>query len=611
MLLFEATFEASAPMPELPRVVALTTERILEVLGDEAREQQLVEFFKVGVTETTAPDKVKFTVDVEPTSSYPMSKVHAMVFQIHPVIAKLIEESTREFSVKTKVNEAHLRDFMRAIPQDDSIFEPTSVWFLETNRQTILDIADWFRTVGPIYEGCLVTPERYTNADELFDPLTIESQSIQSALSRDKTNIVLLSPYEKGLVTQDQLELVGSPDGDGLRIPCKAQGSLDRSNLHAVRFVDIQKAGLSLNHFVSQADYMNSVDLSEDGTARVFAIIPSYLKYPGLVSESVLRGGDTLSAMHCGVDPGKTYQTSFMFPCGLSRGLNLPGGKACVSDDTMYKRKNPRGQQCRFPTAEGVGLDSGCCVISSGRFLRDTMVMYARKTVAHDRQYSYLKDIYEWYTQSIGPIRAHETSITKVYPPESEDDINAYNAFSFLKPNVKELVVFYPDTTKVTTLGDWCGEVDKVFRIRERYDVRLVFPMVENARNIDNEHVARAIQGRPKRKLTLELHDALFVDNNPGPIFNAMHGTENFHLRFELQGREQGTEGAERIPDPTNNIVKAGFVENEDAQRLFRDDEYPDDFEDFREFGRDHVTVEMSLTFSRLELDVITSYAFV
>ena len=607
MRLFEATFEASAPRSDFSGVVTATRDLALQTLGDVARQQQFVDSFKVGVTLTTMPDKAKFILDVDPTSSYPMSKVHAMIYQTHRCIASLIRTSTSKFSVTTHVHEVHLRNFMRAIPQDDSIFEPRSVWPFETNRQTILDIADWLRKIGPIYEDCFVTLERFANGDEVFDPLTLGNGSIYSALSRDNTNIVLLSPTEKSQVTQAQFESAAMSSDNGIRIPCKVQGSLARGNLHKNVFVDLRHGGLYLNHFVLKRDYKICERLIEDQKRRVFAIVPSYLKYPGLVSDSVLRGEDQTNAMHCGLDTGKTYEMSFMFPCGLSRGVIVPGGKTCVSDAKMIKKKNTNGQQCRFPYEEGVGLDSECCVSSKQwSFLKHTMTMYARQTVAHDIRYSYLRDIYEWYTQNVDRIRAHDTEIHMVYPPQDEEDTGLHNAFLHFKPVVKKLKIYYPPEVQVETFANWYDEVNRVFQIGERYDVNLFFIMPSNARYIDNEHMARAIQDRPKRELRLDLHGALFVDNNPGPTLNAMHGTENFRLMIVLRGKD-----AERVPDPTGNIGRSGFREDDSYRELYDDPENPDDFNHSRQFERDHVTVRLVLTFDRAVILASASHAFV
>lgn len=602
MRLFRATFEASGPIPNLNSILVDGVGTSLRLLGEEAQEQ--IDAFRLQARSTPERDMVTLTVDVEPTSPYPMSKVHAMASQIHYCLAALISQSNRRFRVTTAVYDPQLQDFMRAIPQDESFYEPTNIWAIATNRRIILDIADWLRTIGPVYNDCFVDLERYADENELFNPLTLESESIKTALSRANINLVILSPSEKGVVKKDELEFVGSDYGDGGRIPCKTQGSLARDNLVMFRFVDIQKAGVSLNHFVIQTDYLDAVAASD----RVFAIIPSFWKYPGLVSESVLRGENQVGAMHCTVDVTKTYRMSFMFPCGLSKGLKMPAGKTCVSDETMYKTKMFQGQQCKFPTEVGVDLDTGCCVSNpSWRILREAMIMYARKTRADNKKYNYLKDIHDWYVQAVGPIRAHDTSISLVYPPE-EDSISEYNAFMYMQPVVKDLHVIKSDPgTNFSTFVDWFGDVGSVFRMRERYDVRITYPMTEDARNIDNEYISWVIHSiRPKHSLTLDLRGALFVDNDVGPILNAMYDTENFHLKLVIHNLLD-----ERMSDPTDGIVQAGFVEKESAQELIRDLEDPDEFQDFRHFIKGHATVDMSYTYSHFQLNVATSHAFV
>lgn len=606
MRLFRATLESRAPIPDLESKILDGVGTSMRFLGEKPQAQiQLASSFNMTTKMAPSQDMVTFFVDVNPNSPYPMSKVHAMASQIHYCLAAIISKMDRKFSVTTKVYERELEYFMRAIPQDESFYEPKEIWLLATNRRVILDIAEWIRTIGPIYEACFVTLERYTNDDELFNYATIESESIKTALSRDNTNLVVLSPSEKGVVKRTGLE---DAESDGARIPCKTQGSLAPANLHLFPFIDIQKAGLGLNHFVILPDYHDSVSDSRDGH-RVFVIIPSFLKYPGLVSDSVLRGGNQVGSMHCAIDEGKTYQMSFMFPCGLSKGLKMPGGKTCVPDEAMYKTKMFHGQKCKFPTEEGVEEDSGCCVSStSWTFLERVMTMYARKTTG-GKKYNYLKDIYEWYKVSVGPIRAHDTSLSLIYPPEREDHISEYKAFAYMEPVVKKLHILYPDSLKVSSFAHWYREVSSVFRIRERYDVTLTFTMEEDDRHIDNEYMIWVIQNTtPKRNLTLYLPGALFVDNDPGPILNAMYDTENFHLIFDTPSLLD-----ERVPDPTNKIVKlgSGFVEDDDAQDLSADEENPDNFRHIRYFEKGHMKVKMTLTFDHLQLDVTTSYAFV
>lgn len=606
MRLFQATFESPAPIPNVEGKVVDGVGTALRLLGEEVRASGQMEDFKLEARVEPGRDMVTFTVNVDPTTSYPMSKVHAMASQIHYCLAALVSESKVRFSVKTTVFERQLEAFMRAIPQDESFYEPVGIWEIGTNRRVILDIADWLRTIGPIYEDCFVTLERYTNADELYNAITIESQSMKSALSRDNTNVVVLSQQEKAVVTKFKLESVVSPESNGVIFPCKVQGEHGEQNLHVFPFVDIHEAGLTFNHFVILPDYKSVITSFRNPRSRVFAVVPSFLKYPGYVTESFITRR-THHGMKCGIDPGKMYQMSFMFSCGLSKRVTTPVGKTCVPDNTMYKTKRFHQQLCKFPTEEGVDEDSGCCVSSTSpsSFLKEAMVMYARKTRDHNKKYSYLSDIYEWYRVSVGPILAYDTSISVIYPPEKDGDISEYNAFAHMQPVVKHLQILYPDSLEVSTFVDWYREVNSVFRIRERYDVSVFFTMEEDARYIDNEYIIWVIQNtRPKRKLIFELPSALFVDNDPGPICNAMYDTENFQIKFDINSDE-------RMFDPTNMIGRAGFHEVEDAQNLFQDEDNPDNFRHFRLFERDHVDVTMTLTLDRLQLEVSTSHAFV
>lgn len=300
---------------------------------------------------------------------------------------------------------------------------------------------------------------------------------------------------------------------------------------------------------------------------------------------------------------------SFMFPCGMSKGLKLPAGKTCVPDGTTYKTKaSGMQQECKYPTRQGVGTNTGCCVSSHPNDLKTAMVMYARRTRTHLNQYNYLENIYKWYRAEVGPIRAHDTAISLVYPPNQESFASEYNAFAYLQPEVKSLHVYSPDVAvNPTSFVDWYKEINNVFRIRERHDMEVTYMMDDGDTDIDNEYFTWVIKNmRPKASLTFELNHAFFVDNDVGPLLNAAYSTENFRLAFEMTSR-----GSERIADPTNNIVRAGFVEDEERQAIIHDEENPEHSFDRRVFDKAHCQVEMTLFSNRLQLSATTSHAYV
>lgn len=203
MRLFRAEFESPGPIPDLQGKVVNGVSTALRLLGEEARATEVVNDFNDFKLEIEATsNRVTFIIDVDPTSSYPMSRVHAMASQIHYCLVRLISGSRVRFSVKTKVYERELEDFMRAITQDEHFYEPENIWVIATNRRVITDIADWLRTIGPIYEDCFVSLERYNKAEELFNPLTIEHGSIKNALSVD--NYQPSSPFPFGKRCREQ-----------------------------------------------------------------------------------------------------------------------------------------------------------------------------------------------------------------------------------------------------------------------------------------------------------------------------------------------------------------------------------------------------------------------
>lgn len=591
MELFEVTFRPNGTL----------SENSLACARHYAEQFQIHEGARVFYIAGTANDSVRCTINVDPVShASPMSKVHSMALNIHTLVVELISRADRQFEVTARVDEQSLQSFMNAVTQDESVYDSSNYTRIESNRQTIRDIAAWMREMGPFYNQCFITPDMYKEKNALFNTQTLEFQSVEEALGEDNTSIVIVGPREKGVVNVDNFRRLARKDVDSGRWACKVQGSLAPDNLHNREYIDLKKAALQLNHFVTASEYV----LASTSKKRIFAIIPSFEKYAGLVSDEVMAGESTISAMHCGIDPGKTYQMSFIFACGVSPKLRIPDGRSCVSNGRVYKTPAEMGA-CHWPTSLGRDLDAGCCVAPHDeKFLKMMMVMYARKTM-RDRNYSFLENTYQWYIENNGAIKPHDAKVWFQYPA-SGDGMHMPKAFLAMRPAVKVLHIFAPDALNLDTATSWYDKVNSAFKIEDQFIVKLSY-IPRDGETIDVEHMKRVISARPKSELHFELGGAYFghIINDLRGILDAIHQTENFFFSLFWAFNE-----ITRDKDPTNAIVNAGFLEDEDQQSLQVDEDDPDDYNHTRVFEKDHMKVSMWFQPKIISLELRTGHAF-
>ena len=535
----------------------------------------------------------------------PMWMVHAHTLGIHRTISRLIALADRKFEVTTKVNKREYAHFLTGIPQNIHQYDGDGG---RTNRKTIEDIKDWVKKVGPLYTNCFITEERFTKEDHLYDTVSCEMTSIENALAANHENVVVISEAERGVLNRSN---ISSLDKDKeRRTPCKVRGSLDPANMFSKTFIDFKKAGLGLSHFVSESDF----DAMQDSHDRLYAMIPSFEIFMGLASDSAINGITLVSAMHCVEGEYPRFQTSFLFPCGKDADIELPKGKTCVSNEKVYKISSNSGE-CEWPTQLLEELDDRCCVISRDEInLQYVMTCFARKTTTDTGDFSFLSDIYKWYEENVGKIKAYDSKLVCTYPANEEEgwDLDTVRVFTQLKPRVMDLHVYASDDADNEPFDVWYDKVNTHFvAVSDSHIVRLTHQGQEEYK-ITGEKLENIVQNRPKSELHLELGRQYFanVNNELGRVLLAVYRTENFVL--DIHWNMQGDEKMGNL-DPTPAILKSGFKENLEAQRLTRpegDDLDNDEFEDGREFHKDHMKVELEYTNKYISLRLQTSHKF-